>query len=584
MLGAPMSRPDPIRPPRGAPLVRMAVLTLTACLVGAAASLAAIVFLDLVELLNDALLVSPWARVQHDDAPWLVAAATVSVPALGGLLVGLLLRHLSPARRQLGPPDVIAAVQLQTPLPDWRSGIAASAAAVLSLGAGASVGQYGPMVYLGAMAGGLAGRVRWGVANLPTIAVACGVGAAISTAFNAPLAGLVFVREVVLRHNSTQAFAPVAVACVTGYVINAVILEREPLFLVDFAGVESGYEFGLFAGLGLLAAAAAIGYMRLLILSAGAAARSGLPPALRPAAAGLALGVTALWLPDVLGIGTEALRFATIEGAFAPGELLLLMLAKIALTALCLGWGFAGGVFSPALLIGALLGALFWTGVAGVAAIPTSGIAVYAISGMMAVASAVIGAPLTCILIVFELTRNYDITIAATLAVVFSNLVSHWLFGRSLFDVELARRGIDLSVGRDRARMATMPVIDHASDDFVRATSGTPRSALDAALAAAGRGEAFVVDGDGRFVGVYRPAPGGGAGPVEAAAVAPAVRFDETTSVTDAMQLLLGFVGDAVPVVQSDTGRLLGVVPEAAVIEAYLDTSRTLREEENAAL
>ena len=148
------------------------------------------------------------------------------MPTVGGLLVGLAHRYLSPAGRPLGPPDVIRAVQFNAALPDARSGLVSTATAALSLGAGASVGQYGPMVYLGALIGGAARRLRLGVPNLPAIAVSCGVAAAIATAFNAPIAGLVFAHEVVLRHYATQAFAPVTVASATGYVIANVVFDR----------------------------------------------------------------------------------------------------------------------------------------------------------------------------------------------------------------------------------------------------------------------------------------------------------------------------------------------------------------------
>lgn len=129
-----------------------------------------------------------------------------------------------------------------------------------------------------------------------------------------------------------------------------------------------------------------------------------------------------------------------------------------------------------------------------------------------------------------------------------------------------------------------MPVLAYASDDFVTANAQDSVADVRAALAEAGRSEAFLVDADGRFAGVWRIAGDVGTVPVRDAARPPAVRFDETTTVVDAMHLLCGFVGDAVPVVHSRTARLLGVVPEAAIIEAYLDTSRSLREEENAAL
>jgi len=242
-----------------------------------------------------------------------------------------------------------------------KAGVVSTAAAAVSLGFGASVGQYGPMVYLGAMVGDLAARLRLRVPNLPAIAIACGVAAAISTAFNAPIAGLVFAHEVVLRHYSTQAFAPTTVASCIGYILANVVFERPALFLIKFDGVQHGHEFALFGVLGMLAAGAAIGFMVLIQKSGWIAACSQIPRATRPAVAGLVLGMTALWLPDVLGVGKETLRFATIEGAFEANELLLLVVAKILLTALCIGFGFAGGVFSPALLIGILLGAWFWT-------------------------------------------------------------------------------------------------------------------------------------------------------------------------------------------------------------------------------
>jgi CIC family chloride channel protein len=568
-----MSAPPNIA--RARPVARMLILTLTALGVGAAASFAAIAFVDLVSGLNALLLVEPRARVQWEGLPWLVMLATLLVPTLGGLAVGLVHRHLSPARRPLGPPDVIRAVQFHQPLPDTRSGVVSTLTAILSLGTGASVGQYGPMVYLGALFGGAVRRLRAGVPNLDGIAISCGVAAAIATAFNAPIAGLVFAHEVVLRHYATQAFAPVTVASVTGYVIANVVFERPALFLVDFAGVAHGHEFVLFALLGLLVAFAAIGFMRLVLACGPWITRLIGHPALRPCAAGLAVGLTALARPDVLGIGTETLRFATIEGAFGQAELIVLILAKIVLTALCIGAGFSGGVFSPALLIGSLIGALFWTLVSGIAGIPTSGVAVYAIGAMMAFASAVIGAPLTCILIVFELTRNYDITIAAMVAVVFSNLVSHRLFGRSLFDVQLARRGMDFSKGRDRAHLAALPVRDLLRAEAVTMTPDDTPAEVDARLTTRGWRQAFVLDAEGRLAGIYSPSEG---------RTPATLTFDDDTNLADAMERMRGFVGDAVPVVTRDGGRYLGAVSEADIVSAWLDHAARIREEENAAL
>ncbi len=566
-----------------APL-RMLILTGIALTVGGAASMAAIALLDLVALLNTVLLVAPKARVQWESAPGLVAMMTILVPTLGGLIVGLIHRHLSSAGRPFGPPDVIEAVQFHKPLPDLRSGLVSTLTAALSLGTGASVGQYGPMVYLGAIFGGFAHRLRLGVPNLASIAVSCGVAAAISTAFNAPIAGVLFAHEVVLRHYATRAFAPVTVASVAGYVIANVIFERPALFRIEFPGVAHGYEFGFVALLGLAVALAAIVFMRLLLTIGPALARWIRWPEARTAMAGLAVGLTALVLPDVLGIGTSTLRFATIDGAFGLGELIVLIAAKIFLTALCIGAGFSGGAFSPSLLIGSLIGVLFWTLASGLAGVPTSGAAIYAIGGMMAFASAVIGAPLTCILIVFELTRNYDVTIAAMVAVVFSNLVSHRAFGRSLFDVQLARRGIDFSLGRDRAHFAALKVVDFLQPHAVTVTEEDRPSDVAERLRAQGWREAFVLDPEGRLLGVFSPSAQDDP-PRVAQGLAPArLVFDDETDLADAMERLRGFVGDAVPVVSGETGRYLGAVSEADLVSAWLDEGARLRKEENASI
>jgi len=569
---------------KSGPTVRLLVLTGAAVVIGTLASFAAIGLVELVRLLNSLLLVDPRARVQWEQQAMIVTLATLLVPTLGGLLVGLAHRHAAPMGRPLGPPDVIRAVQFREPLPDTRSGLVSTATAALSLGVGASVGQYGPMVYLGAMIGGLARRLEGVVPHLPAIAVSCGVAAAISTAFNAPIAGLVFAHEVVLRHYATQAFAPVTVASATGHVIANVIFARPALFRVDFAGVAHGHEFVLFAILGLMVALMAVGFMHLLLRTGPALARLVPRPELRPACAGLALGLTALALPDILGIGTETLRFTTIEGAFRGGELVVLIAAKIALTALCIGAGFSGGVFSPALLIGSLIGALYWMAASGLAGVPTSGVAVYAICGMMAFASAVIGAPLTCVLIVFELTRSYDVTVAAMVAVVFSNLISHRIFGRSLFDVQLAARGVDLSRGRNRGRLAAMPVLDLIRGDALTARPGEAPAEVAERLAAAGWGEAFVTGEDGRYLGTFTPVTAPGAASVGEAARTGGLTFDETTSLADALQLMRGFIGEAIPVVDKASGRFLGVVSEADVVAAWLDESERLRREENASL
>lgn len=561
---------------------RIAIVSLLGLVVGALASLAAIGLVEGVNGLNQLLLVSPYARVLHSESPGVLQLATVLVPTLGGLAVGLILRFLVTEQRGLGPADAILAVQTRQPPPSWQSGLSSTLAALLSLGCGASVGQYGPLVYLGTQIGALAGKLRLPIRDLPAVAMACGVAAAIATAFNAPIAGLVFAHEVILRHYSLRAFAPVTVAAATGHVVANGIFQRPPLFLVAFPGVEHSHEFLLFALEGVLCAGLAVVFMRLILLSGRQAARVPLP--LRPALAGLILGLVGLWLPEVLGIGKETLRFATIPGAFAPGELALLIVAKILMTALCVGFGFVGGVFSPALLIGILFGSLYGLLIPGLLPLANSGIVVYAICGMMALTSTVIGAPLTTILIVFELTRSYDLTVAAMVAVVFSNLVAYRVFGRSLFDVQLAARGFDLSFGRDKAILGHRPVRDYLQRDYTTVQAQETVATLLQRLASQGRAEALMVDQHQCYQGLIRLQDALSTrqdAPVVSLARDGGVVFNPDTTLWQAMEQMQDFIGEAVPLLDHD-GRVLGVVPEGAVMAGYMETVHDLRREENA--
>ena len=146
---------------------RIAILSLLALVLGSLASLAAIGFIECVHWLNDVLLISPRSRVQVQN-PLLLSVATIIVPMLGGLVVGIVLQRYSTEQRPLGPPDAIHAVQLRTPLPSVRSGVVSTFAAIVSIGSGASVGQYGPMVYMGAIAGNLVSKLNLRIANLQT--------------------------------------------------------------------------------------------------------------------------------------------------------------------------------------------------------------------------------------------------------------------------------------------------------------------------------------------------------------------------------------------------------------------------------
>ncbi len=574
--------PAPTQRDPGDLLRRASVVVVLGAVAGVVSAILANGFVAAIGWLNDLLLISPRSRMMEERA-WLVTAAIIIVPTAGGLVGGILHRFI-PDGRAHSPADLIAAVQTRRGRLPLRTGLLTGLSSLVSLGSGASVGQYGPLVHVGGTVGsGLARLFRAGVTS-DNIAIACGVAAAISTVFHAPIAGILFAHEVVLRHFALRAFAPVAVASVLGHVSAQLIWPLPPLFQVAEAEVVHLWEFGLFVVLGMASAGVAVAYMSALLRMARAAGRMKVPAMLRPALAGLGLGLTALWIPDILGMGSETLRLAFIEGAYTQWELLLVMTLKLLATAWCLGLGFAGGVFSPALVIGSLFGALFGSVVSSLFGLDLSALVVYAVCGMVAVTAPVIGAPLTTVIIVFEMTASYPLTIAALASVALANLVASRYFGRSLFDRQLTERGQDLSGGRSRAILRTHTLDELLSGDYVAVSPDTRVDTARDAIVEAGSAEAYLVDERGYYVGTVHLHELIGADDSDRVqrwcdAGALSMRQDET--VWEAMHAMRHFVGEGVAVLDAD-GRLVGTVYESDLINAYLELLEKMRKEEHA--
>ncbi len=565
-------------------LYRMLVLSLIGLTVGSISSFATIGFVELVLWLNDVLYVTQAGREQLDSG--MLAIVTISVLTLGGLLVGIILNIGIKPGTSLGPADTIYAVQLREKLPPPMKGALSTMAAILSLGCGASVGQYGPLVYLGALIGQLTHRLQLGVRDIRSIAIACGVAAAIATAFNAPIAGLIFTHEVILRHYSLRIFTAVTVASACGFVVANVVFQNPALFLIDLNQTFHAVEFFLFALEGICCGLLAIFFMKLLARSESLAKKINIHKIFKPMLAGFLVALVGLQIPEVLGAGQAVLRLATIPGSYAAFDLSSILVAKILVTALCIGFGFAGGVIFPSLLIGVLFGALFAISIPELLLSEYSGLSVYAICGMVALASPVIGAPLTALLIIFEITRNYEVTVAAMVAVVFANLVAYHWYGRSLYDTQLSGRGLDLSNGRDRAYLQHHKAAQYITNRIPTVSSDWNCSQLLDQMADSATQSAVIIDRKGSYLGMVFHSQlydKNQNTPVTSLALKPELEFNENTSLWAAMEALRDYIGEAVPVVHSQTGKYLGALPEAIVISAYLDAVHDLRREEHEA-
>lgn len=385
-------------------------------------------------------------------------------PMIGGAIIAGLTLVFGPERMGLGVADVVEARALRHGRVDAPRGFLATIASAVTLGFGGSAGREGPaVVAAAAIAAAISGRM--GLSALATRTVlGCAVAAAVSASFNAPIAGALFALEVVLGHYAIRAFAPITIASVMGAIISRSHLGDTPAFALPQIGFGSYTQFPAFLLLGLVSALAAMTLMASLILAQDAmdAARARLraPIWAQPIVAGALVGVIALVFPGVLSVGYQTVS-ETLSGAYGFWTCLALICAKVAATALTLGGRMGGGVFSPALFVGALVGSAF--GAVALALFPSAhgGEALYAIAGMGAVAGAVLGAPISTTLIVFELTGDYATAIAVMMATSVATAATQQGIGRSYFHLQLNRRGLNLAAGPQSFLLPTLRVRDY---------------------------------------------------------------------------------------------------------------------------
>jgi len=363
-----------------------------------------------------------------------------------------------------------------------------------------------------------------------------------------------------------------------------------PAFTVPEMALQSVLEFPAFAGLGIVAALAALVFMRAVFAGEDLAARSRIPRTFRPMAAGLVIGLLAIPFPLILGVGYEATDHAL--NATLPALMLVgLVIAKTLGTGIALGFGFGGGVFSPSLTVGALVGVAF--GGLATAALPdlSSGAGAYALVGMGAVAASVLGAPISTVLIVFEMTHDTALTVAVMVAVVMATTITQQVArAPSFFHWQLERRGLNLKGGRDVGLLRLIRVADVVQTEAPTVPMGCSLRMVREKLAGVPFGELFVIANDGTLFGTITLADLQEAGfdpeldlLVNAADVArrhpPVLAMGDTLEVALKRMMALGEEHLAV-VEHEDTMKLVGCVHETEVLLEYNRQLLRVRAEE----
>lgn len=416
-----------------------------AIVAGIAGGIVAIAFRTAIGLLQSLWLGTSSERflLTLSALPWWMVIAG---PAFGGVLVGTILHFWHPSRRAGGVADVIEARTHESPRLSLRDATIGTAISAITLGFGGSAGREGPVVYYAAAVS----KALFRFFELPLSArrsmLGCGVAAAIAASFNAPIAGVLFAHEVILGHFAMSAFVPLVISAVVAAVISRIWFGEAPAFIVPDYSITSYWEIPAFALLGITCAVVAILFQSSLIGTDWVARHIKVPLFLRPVIGGVLVGIIALVFPQVLSVGYEATD-AALSNSLGLGLMIALIAAKTAATAITLGSRLGGGVFSPALYLGAMTGGAFGIMAAAVFPDMASSEGLYAIIGMGAVAAAVLGAPISTAVMIFELTGGFAFSVALLFAVSLSTGLTQLAMGRSFFYWQLYTRGIMLEEG-----------------------------------------------------------------------------------------------------------------------------------------
>ncbi len=439
--------------------------------VGIAAGFAALFFRKGIEALQAWLYRTDDVQHLHSFAlslPWYLI---LIIPVVGGLATGIILHNFTKDAVARSVADVIEGAALRDGRVSTRAGVASAFASFITLSSGGSTGREGPVVHIAAVistkvcrwikADGITGRDLLG----------CAVAAAVSASFNAPIAGALFALEVVLRHFAVHAFAPIVIASVAGTVINRLEYgDVTEFMLADENALVFYQELPAFLLLGLLCGLVAVVLMRAIFWTDDLATefqhRTRMPRWLRPACAGLVLGGMAIFYPHIIGVGYETTSLA-LTGQLALNEVVIFVVLKTAAVAVTMAGRMGGGVFSPSLMIGALTGLAFGLVATSIFPDVSGSETLYALAGMGAVAAAVLGAPISTTLIVFELTGDWQTGLAVMVAVSMSTALSSRLVDRSFFLTQIERKGVHLAAGPQAYLLAMFRVstVMRALDD-----------------------------------------------------------------------------------------------------------------------
>ena len=549
------------------------VMIATSLIVGIATGLSAVAFVWLLSQISDG---ARWLQVQLGGFVGLLVGMAVA-----GLLVGLIVNHWSVEARGSGIPEVMAAVALKNGRIRSRVAPIKMLASSITIGAGGSAGREGPIVQVGSSLGSTLGKLLHFSGERVQTLVACGAAAGVAATFNAPIAGSLFALEVILGKFTVRYFGAVVISSVAAGIVGRAFLGEQPAFIVPAYPFQPG-ELPIYVMLGIFSAVVAVLFVKVLFRAEGLLERWALHPAWKAAFGMVMTALVALPLAGrtVLGSGLEFIGDAIADDfSLSLSLMAALLILKLIATVFTLGTGNSGGVFAPSLFMGAILGGM----VGSVAHSIWPDVAInpgaYAIVGMAAVFSGAARAPITAVLIVFEMSNDYKLILPLMLATVLSTLLAEMMFTESIYTLKLKLRGINWSRGRDQDLLQSVMMRDAMTKSPQVVEVGLPVQKLGQLLRESHHHSFPVLDENGRLSGMVSlsdyeravPSPNFASLIVkDIATMGPLLTVYDDEPLSDAVQRLALRSVNKLPVVTRQfPDKVIGVIRREDVVKAY---------------
>ncbi len=424
------------------------------------------------------------------------------LPATGGLLVGLIVKFFAPEAKGHGVPEVMNAVARLGGVIRPIVAIAKSLASAICIATGGAVGREGPIVQIGAAMGSTLGQVLHLSPRRIRTCVGCGAAAGIAATFNAPIAAAFFAAEVILGEFGVGAFGSVVISSVSATVVARTIIGDEIAFSIPPYSIINPAEMLIYVILGLVAAVVGIAFVQTLHASEEFFDKLRvIPEFTKPIIGGIGIGLIGLLLPEVMGVGYDTITSA-LNGQVGLALLLIILVVKVIATSFTLGSGGSGGVFAPSLFMGAAVGGAVGHVARMFVPFAIAAPGAYAVVGMGAMVAASTHAPITAILIIFELTGDYGVIPGLMISCIIATFLAQRIRRESIYTIKLMRRGIDLQAGQEVNVLRQVVVRDIANPDIDKIQHTAAVDELYQRMVMSPHYDFFVVDDSDSLVGV----------------------------------------------------------------------------------